>query len=90
MSGYGGEGDDEDEDSEDEEKYAMLRADIEDRQEGGFSERNRKVGPNDAEVRHLPLHSYFKIFAIKSNEKLYMEFSTIWMVVFFIEKVCCN
>ena len=58
ISGYGGEGDDEDEDSEDEEKYAMLRADIEDRQEGGFRERNRKVGPNDAEVRNLLPHRF--------------------------------
>ena len=38
----------------------MLRADIEDRQEGGFSERNRKVGPNDAEVRNLPIHPCFE------------------------------
>jgi hypothetical protein len=35
----------------------MLRADIEDRQEGGFSERNRKVGPNDAEV--ISYHKHF-------------------------------
>jgi hypothetical protein len=34
----------------------MLRADIEDRQEGGFSERNRKVGPNDAEVISCYIH----------------------------------
>lgn len=34
----------------------MLRADIEDRQEGGFSERNRKVGPNDAEVTSYYVH----------------------------------
>lgn len=34
----------------------MLRADIEDRQEGGFSERNRKVGPNDAEVTSYYMH----------------------------------
>ena len=38
----------------------MLRADIEDRQEGGFSERNRKVGPNDAEVPNLPIHPCFE------------------------------
>ena len=56
ISGYGDGGEDEDEDSEDEEKYAMLRADIEDRQEGGFSERNRKVGPNDAEVTSYYVH----------------------------------
>lgn len=64
----------------------MLRADIEDRQEGGFSERNRKVGANDAEVRNSPLHSYFKIFTIKSKEKLFVELSTAWMKVFCIEK----
>ena len=33
---------DEDDDSEDDEKYAMLRADLEDRHEGGYERRNIK------------------------------------------------
>jgi hypothetical protein len=41
----------EDEDSEDEERYAMMRADIEDREEGGYSQRNVHRGAKDAEVR---------------------------------------
>ena len=40
----------EDEDSEDEEKYAMLRADIEDRQEGGYEQRNVGQNSKDMEV----------------------------------------
>ena len=40
----------EEDDSEDEEKYAMLRADIEDRQEGGYEERNHDRNSKDLEV----------------------------------------
>ena len=33
---------DEDDDSEDDEKYAMLRADLDDKYEGGYERRNNK------------------------------------------------